>query len=111
VTRTPLPYRRPNETRDVAFAGQLYSVCVGYDERGQPAEVFADGPREGSDVRAIMSDACVLISIALQHGITRAELERSLGIVPRWIDGNESEGPASLIGAIVGAITPPGEGA
>jgi hypothetical protein len=111
VSRTILPSRRPNETRDVQFAGGRYTVSVGFYGDGRPGEVFFDGAKEGSDVRAIMSDACVLISIALQHGITRAELERSLGIVPRWIDGNESEGPASLIGAIVGAITQPGEGA
>jgi hypothetical protein len=104
VTRTPLPYRRPNETREVQFAGGRYTVSVGFYGDGQPGEVFFDGAKEGSDVRAIMSDACVLISIALQHGITRAELERSLGRVPRWVDGNERDGPASIIGAIVGAI-------
>lgn len=57
-------------------------------------------------MRATISDACVMISIALQHGISRRELGRSLGRVPRWVDGNETDGPASIIGAIVEAIEP-----
>lgn len=108
MTRTPLPARRRNETREVEFGGRGYSVCVGFYDDGQPAEVFADGPREGSDMRATLSDACVLVSIALQHGITRAELERSLGRVPRWTPQGEAEGPASIIGAVIEAIGPMG---
>lgn len=108
MTREVLPTRRRNETREVCFAGHSYAVCVGFYGDGRPAEVFADGgmAREGSDVRATISDACVLISIALQHGIRREDLERSLGRVPRWCDGREAEGPASIIGAILAAIEP-----
>lgn len=106
MTRTNLPNRRRNETRDVHFAGRDFMVCVGFYHDGAPAEVFADGPKEGSDLQATISDACVLISIALQFGITRTELEHSLGRIPRWVDGNETDGPASIIGAIIGAIEP-----
>lgn len=108
MTRTPLPHRRQNETREVEFGSRGYSVCVGFYDDGQPAEVFADGAKEGSDMRATLADACVLISIALQHGIPRADLERSLGRVPRWVNGDEGDGPASIIGAVVEAIGPRG---
>lgn len=106
MTRNPLPQRRRNETREVEHGGRVYSVCVGFYDNGQPAEVFADGPREGSDMRATLSDACVLISIALQHGIPRSEMEHSLGRVPRWTPQGEAEGPASIIGAVIAAIEP-----
>lgn len=108
MSRVPLPQRRRNEIREVEFSGKTYSVCVGFYPNGQPAEVFADGPKEGSDMRATLSDACVLISIALQHGVPRAEMEHSLGRVPRWTDGQETDGPASIIGAVVAAIEPTG---
>jgi hypothetical protein len=106
MSRETISTRRRNETRDVVFGDRTFSICVGYRPDGRPAEVFADGPKEGSDMRATISDACVLISIALQYGIGRNELERSLGRVPRWVDGNETEGSASIIGAIVEAIEP-----
>lgn len=106
MTRVYLSTCRRNETRDVLFNGRTYSVCVGYYPDGQPAEVFANGPKEGSDMQATVADACVLVSIALQNGITTDELAHSLSRVPRWTDGRETEGPASIIGAIIAAIEP-----
>jgi hypothetical protein len=104
MTRTPLPHRRPNETRDVRLGDSRYAVCIGFDDDGEPKEVFATGPREGSDMQAVVADACVLVSIALQHGIAPADLSRSLGRVPRWTDGHETDAPASVIGLVVAAL-------
>jgi ribonucleoside-diphosphate reductase alpha chain len=106
MNRTALPQRRRNETREVRFGLRTYLVCVGFYDDGSPAEVFVDGEREGSDMRAIIGDACVLISIALQCGIATADLGRSLARVPRWSPQGEVDAPASIIGAIIEAIEP-----
>lgn len=78
--------------------GQNLTVTIGYDLAGVPREVFASGPKEGSDVLHVLSDACVVISIALQHGITAAGLARSMGTVPDW---SGKPVPASVIGVLV----------
>jgi hypothetical protein len=52
MTRTRLPDRRRNAVRDIAFGGQTFTVCVGYDDAGRPLEVFADGQKTGSTRRA-----------------------------------------------------------
>ena len=94
MTRTKLPDRRRNTIRDIAFGGQAFTVCVGYDDAGQPLEVFADGQKTGSTMAAFIDDACIVISIALQHGIAPAVLARSLSTVPVWTNGVKGEGPA-----------------
>ncbi len=106
MTRTRLPGRRRNLIRDMAFGGQAFTVCVGYDDAGRPLEVFADGHRTGSTMAAFIDDACIVVSIALQHGIDPAALARSVSTVPVWMNGVRSEGPASPIGAILAALEP-----
>lgn len=104
--RTPLPHRRQNMTLDIGFKAHRFSVCVGYDAAGAPREVFADMERGGgSDMHALLADACVIISIALQHGLTQEQLAKSLGVVPAFHDGLEVEAHASPIGAIIAALT------
>lgn len=105
TARTPLPNRRPSSTSEIAFRGFPITVTVGYDPAtGQPREVFANSGRSGSDMQAALSDACVLVSIALQHGVTPAALAKSLGRVPAWVDGEEATDHASPIGVIVAAL-------
>lgn len=104
MSRTPLNHRRQNATRDLYINGRRYSLCVGYDENGNAREVFADGEKFGSAMQAFVSDACIIISIALQHGISRDELARSLGVIPAYHDGQETTQFASPIGAILAAI-------
>lgn len=100
MTRIPLPNRRPSATIETGFG----SVTIGYDMLGQPKEVFATGPREGSQMLHVLADSCVIISIAMQHGITPAQLGKSLGTVPIILDGEETTGPASPIGEIVAIL-------
>ena len=104
MTRATLPARRPNATHHAEHNGKAISITVGYDLTGRPMEVFADGHREGSDMRALMSDACVVISIALQRGATPEELAHSLGTVPAYENGEHVQAHASLIGVIVAAL-------
>lgn len=106
MTRTRLPDRRRNVTREIAFGPQTFTICVGYDDAGRPLEVFADGQKTGSTMAAFIDDACIVISIALQHGVAPAALARSMSTVPVWANGVRDEGPASPIGAILAALEP-----
>lgn len=99
--RQPLPTRRPNVTVETAWNGHLITVTVGLRLDGCPAEVFADTPKRG-DLQETIADACVLVSLALQHGVAPADLAKSLGRVPVW--GEDSTAPASPVGAIVQAV-------
>lgn len=98
--RTPLPDRRPSATATVEWEGHRFPVSIGFDPRtGQPLEVFAD-VAQGGQFQWAVADACVVISLALQHGIKPADLAKSLGRVPSW----QGEVPASPLGAVVNAI-------
>lgn len=103
MTRKPLPDRRPCETITVRWNGQAFPVSVGFHpDTGAASEVFADVAK-GGDLQWVIADACVVISIALQHGIEPAELAKSLGRVPvPWAE--DETAPASPIGAVVEAI-------
>jgi len=99
TNRIPLPGRRPNITAETAWNGHPVTVTVGLRPDGTPGEVFADTPRRG-DLQASIADACVLISIAMQHGVPPAALAKSLGRVPVW-GAPDDTAPASPVGAIV----------
>jgi hypothetical protein len=102
--RVFLPQRRPSVTRAVTIADRPVAVTVGFYLDGRPGEVFADGPKEGSQMQAVLSDACVLVSIALQHGLPPAALAQSLGRSPApWL-GEDATVWASPIGAILEAV-------
>ena len=63
-----------------------------------------DRQKTGSTMAAFLDDACIVISIALQHGIAPEALVRSLSTVPVWENGVKGEGPASPVGAILAAL-------
>lgn len=106
MTRKRLPDRRPSTNLSIAWATEAgehqVTLTAGFDPAtGALAEVFySDGQKTGSQLQHTMQDACVIISIALQHGVTVAELAHSLGRVPLW--GRMA--PASPIGAIIDAL-------
>ena len=102
ASRERLPARRPSATHVIRWAGSddqptEYSVTVGYFLDGRPGEVFANGLRVGSSMQSLLEDACVAVSIALQHGVAPADLAYSMGRTP--ISKTETR-PASIIGAI-----------
>ncbi len=102
--RAALPHRRSNVTRTVHWEGHEFTVTIGLDpQTWQPAEVFADTAK-GGQMHVTIADACVWASIAMQHGVTPAELAKSLGEVPVLGAPEGTMGPASPIGAIVAAI-------
>ena len=109
MTRTALPNRRPSRTHSTAWEGHPITVTVGFHPAtGQPMEVFADAEK-GGQMQATIADACVIVSIAMQHGIPPEALAKSLSRVPDMFGGGDL--PGSPIGVIVGAITDTGRGA
>lgn len=107
MTRTALPDRREAITKPVVWTtdtGQhSFYVSVGFEHgTDQILEVFyASGMKEGSSLRAMASDACVLASMLLQHGETPETIAKSLSSAP--VLGINR--PASIVGAIVEAIS------
>lgn len=104
MTRDKLPERRPNVTTRIDHAGFVFTVTVGFDLSGRPREVFADGAKIGTDIGHIISDACVVISLALQHGCPPELLPKSMGRVPYPALGEDVCGPASALGAIASVV-------
>lgn len=102
MTRTRLPHRRPSVTCELEHGGHRFSVTVGFDLDGRPLEVFADG--RTSHMGQMIADACVAVSLALQHGCPAEALPRSMGRVPDPLAGADACVPASAVGAIAEAV-------
>ena len=95
MTRERLPDRRPSITMELVHDWRTYSVTIGFDlERDRIGEVFTHGAKVGSAMDAILDDACVALSLLLQHGVEPAALASSMG---RLGDGKT---PASIIGSL-----------
>ncbi len=90
--RLRLPNRRPQTTFDMG----RYSIAVGFDPRtGKALEVFADDPHRGTEYEFLVSDACTVISIALQYGVPIEALTSSVGRIPAFRLGMQVEIAAS----------------
>jgi len=101
MTRERLANRRPNETTTLVFGGMSFAVTIGFFPDGRPGEVFASGAKPGCDLDYLLDDACVALSLLLQHGVEPAALAKSMG---RAGDGVT---PASLIGALADRLAEP----
>lgn len=102
--RQRLPNRRPAITEEVAAGdAAALTATIGFDPAGRPAEVFLSGGKDGSGLAALLADAAVVISIALQHGIPARSLRKSIARLPEDIDGPATI-PASPIGAALDLI-------
>jgi hypothetical protein len=75
---------------------ELYTVDIGY-VAGRAGECFADGARAGSEIEALIDDACTAISRELQYGLSPDYLRARYS---RNSDGT----PSSIFGAILDAI-------
>lgn len=94
MTRQRLPDRRPAETVKIEVGGMRFAVTIGFYDDGRPGEVFVHGTRTGSTLDSLLADACVVISVLMQHGIEPRELAASMG----WLGNAE---PASVLGAVI----------
>ena len=112
--RARLPNRRPQITETLIVGGQPIEASVGFDPAtGRPRELFLTGAKDGTDFAAILDDASVTISVALQHGVPPATLVRSVArlptvpLAPPYIDRPDTGDrklPASVIGAALDLV-------
>ncbi len=100
--RHDLPTRRLTETRKIITPeGHTIHLSIGFDphEDGRPREVFySAGFRSGSQLEFQIQDACVLLSLLLQHGHRPRDVAKSLARAEQP-DGSMAYG--SIIGIIV----------
>lgn len=107
VARDRLPERRQTLTDIIAAYGRDFTVSAGIDPAtGKIREVFLGGEKSGSTLEHIFQDAAVIISVALQFGITADAMARSIAREPveptRPEDIDRADlpcAPATLIGA------------
>ena len=109
--RYDLPDRRLCETRRVSTPeGFTIHLTVGYDpeEPDRPREVFYSGGfRSGSQLEFQVQDACVLISLLLQHGLTADAVLKSLAKTEQpglWTEGDEEPEAETIHASHVGLI-------
>ena len=93
MTRQRLHDRRQAVLLTADHRGSVYEITLGVYDDGTPGELFIAGARTGSDIDALLADAAVLVSRALQHGDDLADLAKAMG--------REGDGvtPSSAIGA------------
>ncbi len=93
--RKRLPNRRPAHTETLRVDGQASTASVGFDpESGQPRELFLTAGKEGSMLNALLADAAVVVSVALQYGVPAAALAKSIGRIPAGpVTPADLEGP------------------
>lgn len=101
--RQTLPSRRPSVVRAARLEDHRFLLDIGFYADGRPAEVFADRPKT-DQMGAMLSDACTVISIALQYGISFEALAKSLGEEPDVLRGKGAVKPASPIGTILAEV-------
>ena len=110
--RQRLPNRRPSHTETLEVAGQVVTATIGFDPADdQPRELFLTGGKEGSALDSLLADAAVVISVAMQHGVSAKALAKSVGrlpenpVTPADLGGAQpARLPASPIGAVLDLI-------
>jgi hypothetical protein len=77
--RARLPNRRLAETFKLEVGGLSYVRTVGrFPDDGRVAEIFLTNHKAGSTAGIMASDAAVVASIALQHGVPLDIIRRAL---------------------------------
>jgi hypothetical protein len=97
--RTRLPNRRSAETILFEHGGAGFTMTAGRYHDGRLGELFMNAEHVNSAIDFVMSDAAILLSIALQYGAPIEELKHAL---KRTTTGEA----ASPIGAALDRIEP-----
>ena len=80
---------------EVEHSGSAFTVGLGYYPGACPGEIFVSTGRSGSELDALLNDAAVLASIAMQYGAPLENLARAMGRL------GDKRTPASPLGAIL----------
>lgn len=100
--RVALPNRRRQVTDVVTHDNRDYLVTFGLGTDGLIRESFCTtAAKTGTDMQAFINDACIAVSLLLQHGMTMAELAAAFG--ENRNEGEKSGPPSSVLGAIARA--------
>jgi ribonucleoside-diphosphate reductase alpha chain len=83
---------------DLRHGGFDYVAGIGRFKDGRLAEIFLNAAKTGTAIEATARDAAILVSLALQHGVTPTELRHAL---TRNADGTAS-GPVGALLDLLG---------
>lgn len=104
--RQRLPGRRMTITTTVQWRAASWLVAAGFDPDGRVREVFIDPDAEshgaakvGSDMRAMLEDACIVISRCLQYGDRAEDLAKTLSR-----EGSDAGENASQLGVLAARL-------
>ncbi|WP_375309052.1 hypothetical protein WHZ77_17325 [Bradyrhizobium sp. A5] len=78
MSREKLPNSRLNETQEFDRDGIHITMTVGFYKTGEVGEVFLNADRSNSMLDVLMSDAAILASLALQHGVPLRTITHAL---------------------------------
>jgi hypothetical protein len=76
--RERMANRRACETRTLAFSGTYFTISGGHYDDGRLGEIFMNAAHANSALDAIISDAAIAISFALQHGADLAAIRAAM---------------------------------
>ena len=97
MTRQTLPSRRQSITLSVWHDNMEYTVGFGIVGR-RVVEVFCSPFKTGAGLQSLINDACIIISVLLQHGVTIGSLVDTFG---QNTQEGQTQGPAaSALGVI-----------
>jgi hypothetical protein len=83
AVRERLPNRRSAETWDLEALGLHFRASVGRYDDGRIGEIFLTNHKAGSAAGIMASDAAVLCSLLLQHGVSIDVIRHALMRDPR----------------------------
>jgi hypothetical protein len=76
--RTRLPNRRLNQTQEFNRDGINIKMTIGFKPDGNIGEVFLNADRADSMLDVLMSDAAIICSLALQHGVPLEQIAHAI---------------------------------
>jgi len=97
--RERLPNRRACETVSFEHGGADVTLSAGRYDDGRLGEIFMNAAHANSALDAIISDAAIAVSFALQQGCSLDDIRRAM-------KRNSQGAPSSPIGAALDRIAP-----
>jgi hypothetical protein len=76
--RNRLPNRRPAETIAFEHGGASFTMTAGRYDDGRLGEIFMNAAHANSALDAIISDAAIAVSLALQHGSNLDDIRHAM---------------------------------